>query len=115
KNAAELAWNSPSHPDAIKARNDGADLLLQASAKDARTDKDVILNLTEKQADDTPRFFTTVHDGAQYLMLRYRPKLQLPIPNSELRTRLWVFLFDASGHRDPPLGRAHIEVIRNPL
>src|SRR5439155_14144784 len=95
--------------------NDGADLLLQASTKDARTDKDVLLSLTEKQADDTPRFATAVHDGAQYLMLRHRPKLQLPTPNSELPTRLWVFLFDASGDRDPLLGRAQIEVIRNLL
>src|SRR5262245_36421046 len=115
KNAAELAWNSPSHPNAIKPRKDGGDLLLQASAKNAPTDKDVTLSFTEKQADDAPRFYTSVHEGAQYLMLRYRPKLELPTPNPERGNRFWVFLFDASADRDPLLGRAQIEVIRNYL
>src|SRR5262249_10155942 len=98
-----------------KPRVDGNDLILEASAKKARTNRDVVLHINDKTAPSKDRvnFSTAVDEGSEYLMVRFRPNLEIRNPQSEIRNRLWVFLFEASGARDPLLGRAQIEVIRN--
>ena len=58
------------------------------------------------------RFNSAKHEGAQYLMLRYRPNLASP---KQVQRRDWVFLFETSADRDPLLARAQIEVIRTLL
>src|SRR5262249_33920764 len=110
-NGAKLGWNSPSHP--LQPKADGADLLLDAAQKDAKIDRDVVLSVTDTDADaaEQPRFSSFEQDGAKYLMLRYRPALATrERPRPEGRT--WVFLFESSGDRDPLLARTQIEVIR---
>jgi len=121
KDGSGLDWASPSHPKGsaggIQSRAYGADLILGASAKNARTDRDIVLNLLEKTPkDEATRFSSAAQDGSQYLMLRFRPDLQTQ--NSKLNTQnshTWVFLFESSGDRSPLLARAQIEVIRNLL
>src|SRR5262249_27926257 len=118
KNGAEMNWASPSHPKdgkaaPVKSRLDGNDLLLEGFAKNARTDRDVVLLLNDKTPagdKDSVHFSSAVHEGSEYLMVRFRPTLQIRNPKSEMRNRLWVFLFESSGDRDPLLGRAQIEV-----
>jgi hypothetical protein len=76
KNGADRTWNSPSH--ALNAVKEDGDLLLDAAAKDAKFDKDVQLTLTDPQPKqkDAVTFSATDHDGARYLMLRYRPQIE---------------------------------------
>src|SRR5262249_54715421 len=58
------------------------------------------------------RFATAEHEQARYLMVRYRPEL-----GGEARPsrRDWVFLFEASGDRDPLLARVQIDLMRHLL
>ncbi|HEV3024050.1 MAG TPA: hypothetical protein VGX76_16355, partial [Pirellulales bacterium] len=115
KGGADLAWDCPSHK--LQARKDGADLILGAATKDAASDRDVILVLNSDvpEALATTRFSAMMHDGAQYLMLRHRPDLKISNLQSKIKNPLWLFLFESSGDRDPLLGRAQIEIIRNLL
>jgi tetratricopeptide (TPR) repeat protein len=109
KGGAKFAWASPSH--AFRAATDGGDLVLDAAQKDARINRDVVLNLTEDRPPEV-RFSSAEQDGARYLMLRYRPEL----PGvKERQRRDWIFLFEASGDRDPLLARTQIEIIRGVL
>jgi tetratricopeptide (TPR) repeat protein len=114
KHGADLTWNSPSHT--LKARQEAGDLVLDGSAKKAKIDQDVVVHLTdagkEARAEEVARFSAADHDGARYLMLRYRPKLE---GKSSWQRRDWVFLFEASGDRDPLLARTQIDVIRGLL
>src|SRR5262249_39925983 len=114
KHAAGLAWASPSHP--LKARWEADDLLLDGAGKDVPVDRDVVLQLTPKGEGARPeggaRFSATTHEGARYLMLRYRPQLAGPV---ERQRRDWVVLFESSGDRDPLLARVQGEVIRELL
>src|SRR5262249_11756031 len=54
KDGADWNWISPSHagaiPGALKSRKDGKDLVLEGLARNARTDRDVVVQLTEKAA-----------------------------------------------------------------
>src|SRR5262249_17092106 len=50
-------------------------------------------------------------DGYRYVMLRYRPHLDVR-GEKRFDGRTWVFLFESSGDRDPLLARTQIEVIR---
>ncbi|MBI3407439.1 MAG: FecR domain-containing protein [Planctomycetes bacterium] len=119
REGAESKWTSPSHQ--LKARKDGGDLLLEASAKNTKLDRDLVLQLTSPlaRANDgtTPaiRFNKTKLDDAQYLMVRYRPELKLDAPPAAGKPRTWLFLFEASGDRDPLLGRTQIEIVRHLL
>ena len=58
------------------------------------------------------RFASAEHEGSKYLMLRYRPGLT---GTPERKRRDWVFLFEASGDRDPLLARVQIDVLRGLL
>jgi hypothetical protein len=109
KNGARLAWHSPSH--AFTATTDGADLLLDAVARDARQGQDVVLTL-DTGAGGEARFSTAQQDGTRYLMVRYRPTLP---GAAERQRRDWVFLFESSGDRDPLLARTQIEIVRGLL
>jgi tetratricopeptide (TPR) repeat protein len=107
KGGAKAGWRSDSH--AFKASTDGDDLLLDTSAKDARIERDVVLEVAEVAGDRGIRFSSAEQDGSKYLMLRWRPEL----PRRAARSpRDWIFLFESSGDRDPLLARTQIEIIR---
>jgi len=113
KDGVKLDWESSSHK--FEMSKDKGDLVLETSAKRIKPDRDVALTLTGS-ADPAglvpARFVTCVHDGSQYLALRWRPEL-----SSERRRerRDWVFLFEASGDRDPLVARVQVDVIRTLL
>jgi tetratricopeptide (TPR) repeat protein len=111
KNGANLSWGSDSHQ--LEAGKDGADLLLDAREKDSRSNRDVVLFLNESAAAaDVARFSAAEHEGAKYLMLRYRPALAgRPQP----QRRDWVFLVETGGDRDPLLARTQIDVVQGLL
>jgi ferric-dicitrate binding protein FerR (iron transport regulator)/tetratricopeptide (TPR) repeat protein len=114
KGGAGLNWHSDSH--ALTARTENHDLVLTASGRDVKPDRDVVLDLYEQSPDSAPhddaRFSSAEHEGAKYLMLRYRPAL----PAEKKRQRRdWVFLFESSGDRDPLLARTQVEVVRTLL
>jgi ferric-dicitrate binding protein FerR (iron transport regulator) len=115
KNGGGLAWNSPSHPE-MRGKRDGDDLVLDAAADACKVDRDVALDLNDGSDADAiaerVRFSRSDHDGAAYLMLRYRPELVGP---AERKRRDWVILFEASADRDPLLARAQVEVVRHLL
>nr|MBC8868299.1 FecR domain-containing protein [Planctomycetota bacterium] len=113
KDGVKLDWESSSHK--FEMSKDKGDLILETSAKRIKPDRDVALTLTGSTdpAGLVPaRFVTCVHDGSQYLALRWRPEL-----SSEKRRerRDWVFLFEASGDRDPLVARVGVDVIRTLL
>jgi predicted Zn-dependent protease len=113
RNGADLAWSCDSHT--LTAARDKGDLLLDASMKDARADRDVSLALDERAGEraESVHFAVAEQDGANYLMLRFRPVLSGygdPVERKD-----WVFLFESSGDRDPVLGRVQIDVIRSLL
>jgi ferric-dicitrate binding protein FerR (iron transport regulator)/tetratricopeptide (TPR) repeat protein len=118
KGGAGLKWNSPSH--ALVERRDGADLVLDARARNVKPERDVALELDDPRgaAAALARFAIGRHQDqkgqteAQYLMLRYRPSLTAA-PRRERRD--WVFLFESSGDRSPLLARAQVEVVRTML
>jgi len=109
KDGKAVGWRCPSHP--LKAREEGADLLLDAEAKRVKPDRDLLLEV----ADPSPaaaRFSRFEQDGAGYLMLRYRPDLP---PRERRPPRQWVFVVEMSGDRNSPLARTQIEVVRGLL
>ncbi|HZY87780.1 MAG TPA: VIT domain-containing protein, partial [Gemmataceae bacterium] len=115
KGGAGLSATSPSHP-AMKATKNGGDLDLSAEEKDARVDRDVVVDLTDASAaavaKESVRYNSAELDGARYLMLRFRPEL----PGEGRRQRRdWVILFESSADRDPLLARAQVEVVRGLL
>ena len=58
------------------------------------------------------RFFTSVHQGDKYLLLRWQPEL----PGEPKHERHdWVFLVESSADRDPVLARRQIEIVRTIL
>ena len=76
KNGAGLAWNCPSYQ--MQKDTDGNDLVLKSSAEKVKPDRDLALSLIDNAAgaSDAPvRFSSATHEGARYLMLRYRPSL----------------------------------------
>ncbi len=114
KGGAGLSATSPSHPG-MKAEKQGGDLVLSAEEKDARVDRDVVVDLTDPGAGalrESVRYNSADLDGARYLMLRFRPEL----PGEGKRQRRdWVILFESSADRDPLLARAQVEVVRGLL
>ncbi|MBY0527099.1 MAG: FecR domain-containing protein [Gemmataceae bacterium] len=111
KHGAALGWSSTSHT--LTAKKEGNDLLLRAADKNVRIERDIVLSVSDNPGNkDLARFSTAEHEGAKYLMLRYRPEL----PGQATRQqRDWVFLFESSGDRDPLLARAQIEIVRTLL
>jgi hypothetical protein len=109
-NGAERTWKSLSHD--LTERRDADDLILEASTKKSRIDRDVVVELTDAKATPEIRFSTATSDDGQYLMMRYRPTLTSAAPTGK---RHWAFLFESSGDRDPLLARTQVEVIRQLL
>jgi len=110
KGSAAMSAASPSHPT-MKIERAGGDLVFRDQADMAKIDRDVVLDLNDAQmpVGDAVRWSSAEHEGAKYLMLRYRPELQ-GSPRRERRD--WVFLFEASGARDPLVARAQVEIVR---
>src|SRR5262249_53782535 len=100
---------SDSH--SLSASKDGADLVLDARLRDARLDRDVVLQIGEKDGG-AARFAAARQDGHGYLLVRYRP--ELPGPAGPQRTG-WVGLVETSGDRDPLLARTQVELVRSLL
>ncbi len=126
KNAGNLVLGSDSHqlvgqdkiPDdgaSFRMKREGNDVLLNGKATNALLARDVTLNLVDPvggAAQGTARFSRLVHEGNNYVMLRYRPDLKV---EKQRQNRDWVFLFESSGDRDPLLARVQIDVIRTLL
>jgi len=113
KDGDRMDWESSSHE--FETSKDKGDLVLETSAKKIKPDRDIALTLTgstEPEGTAPARLVTCMHDGSQYLALRWRPEL-----SSEKRRerRDWVFLFEASGDRDPLVARVGVDVIRTLL
>jgi predicted Zn-dependent protease len=120
KGGAGATWNSTSHT--LRAARDGKDLVLDAAAKDAPTDRDVVLAVADPALAGKAgvRVTSATQDGWIYLMARLRPDLLRDDRNkAELAPRpgprRWVFLFESSGDRDPLLARVQVEVVRGLL
>ncbi len=114
KDGLTATWRCPSH--ALDASLDKKDLVLRAAARDARLDRDVVLELggaPAKADEELARFTSAEHEGARYLMLRYRPAL--PSRGGRAERRDWVFLFESSADRDPLLARTQVEIVRKLL
>jgi hypothetical protein len=94
-----------------RSRDSGDDLVIEALKKKTRLEGDVVLSLTEKKPQAV-RFSTMKHEGANYLLVRYRPDLVAP---KGAQRRDWVVLVETSGDRDPLLARAQIELVRSLL
>src|SRR5262249_41421181 len=114
KGGAAWFWTSDSHPG-MRMTREGDDLLLDKEEKNIQPDRDVSLEVVEgrdvAEGGQAVRFSSAEHEGARYLMLRYRPTLAgQPRPRRD-----WVFLFESSGDRDPLLARVQIDVIRQLL
>jgi tetratricopeptide (TPR) repeat protein len=111
KNAANWDVVCASHPDANRATPRDNEVSLDYHAKHVKPDRDVALELREREAPaDGASFSTHLHDGQRYFMARYRPKLD---SKAERQRRDWVVLFETSANRDPLLARTQIEVFRN--
>ena len=114
KDASGWAWESPSHT--LQTRDEQKDLLLFGSAKDAATNRDIVLTVADPHrsdpGDEVVQFASAEHDGARYLMARIRPRLTGKVA---AQRRDWVFLVETSGDRDPLLARVQIEVLRQLL
>jgi ferric-dicitrate binding protein FerR (iron transport regulator) len=116
KNGAALDWRSPSH--ALQATREGNDLLLDGAGAAVKTDRDVVVELTEPipapngEGNAGARVSSAECDGSRYLMLRYRPPLS---GQAQRQRRDWVFLFESSADRDPLLARAQVEIVRTLL
>jgi hypothetical protein len=112
---AKLAWECTSHR--LDKRLEGPNLVLTGSAENASTARDVSLSFTEPYDATTPRprFNSAKIDGADYFMVRYHPTFPSANQESTIKNRLWLFLCESSGDRDPLLARAQIEIIRNLL
>ena len=114
KNGLGTHWSSDTH--ALISSQVGGDLVLDASAKSIKPDRDIVVRLYNSERGqslgDIARFCGASHEGSRYLMLRYRPNL----PSQPQRERRdWVFLFESSGNRDPLLARVQVDVIKTIL
>ncbi len=113
-NGAGLNPSCDSH--SLTRRSAGADLVLETKEKAIKFDRDVVLDLGDaapaSAADRFARFSGCDHEGNRYLMLRYRPEFTA---QRQRQARDWVFLFEASGDRDPLLARVQIDIIRGLL
>ncbi len=111
KGGAGMGWQCESHT--LIPTKDGDDLLLDAVKRNARLDRDVVLQLSEPAGKgDDVRFSSAELDGQKYVLLRYRPALE---GAAQPERRDWVVLVETSGDRDPLLARTQIELVRSLL
>jgi ferric-dicitrate binding protein FerR (iron transport regulator)/tetratricopeptide (TPR) repeat protein len=110
KDGAKIEWRCDSHN--LTPSVGQGDLSLDASARQAAMDRDLVLDLCEPSGVDAARFSSAEQDRFRYVMLRYRPDL----PGTGRRQRRdWVFLFESSADRDLLLARTQAEVVRTLL
>ncbi len=110
RHGAGLTWTSDSHGDLLKATKDNDDLVLDAKQSNVRVDRDIALDLYDAvKGEDVARFSSAEHEGARYLMVRYRPHLPA---KTERQPRHWAVVFESSGDRDPILARVQVDVVR---
>ena len=113
--AAGQDWGS-SHD--LKTDEVGGDLVFTARAKALMPKEDLLLRVDEKdpavEATDFARFSRALHEKHQYLMLRYRPVLEVAA-DADRQRRDWVILFESSGDRSPLDARVQIDVVREIL
>lgn len=112
---AGAPWDCRTHE--LEARTDGADLVLAGEASGVIPDTDVVVTLYLPEPEDgeaarDTRFATVLHEGERYLMVGVRP--ELPAAQGRAR-RDWIFLFEASGDRDPVVARVQVDVIKSLL
>jgi ferric-dicitrate binding protein FerR (iron transport regulator) len=100
---------------AMHIERDNSDAVVTTQAKNIQPHHDVTLELSEKSEkgaqlnSEQVRFSSMTHEGADYLMVRYRPELM----NQPTRQRRdWVVLFESSANRNPLLARTQIDVLR---
>jgi tetratricopeptide (TPR) repeat protein len=109
-----LKWKCTSHD--LKADSSDGDLTLTASAEKVKPNRDVVVVFEEEehgdQATEQARFSTVEHDGSRYLMLRFRPELEVA---EKRQRRDWVFLLDADGSRNPLLARVQVDIVKTLL
>ncbi len=132
-------WRCDSH--LLTSDAAGGDLLLDCKLKDYRFHADVAIDFTPSpskgeggpdlsgQGEGAPRaarlaagpqgrgsarFSAFNHDGARYLMLRFRPELPGE-PQAAPPRRDWLVLFESSADRDPLLARVQVEIVRGLL
>lgn len=114
KNHVGYQWSSPSH--LLRSKIEGEDLILESTSEGIADEKDLVIELEDAQGTnpkgDTARFTRMLHEGQQYLMLRFRPDLKGELKR---KPRNWVFLFESAGNRDALLGRVQIEVLETLL
>jgi tetratricopeptide (TPR) repeat protein len=112
-------------------KSNGKECVARVSATNIKPDQDVTLEMHEipgyigatprgealgpprVAAADQAQFSSHIHEGHQYLMLRYQPDLVTSQPKQQRRD--WVFLFETSANRDPLLARTQIEIVRTLL
>ena len=119
--AADWRWQADAY--AFQAARDGADLTLDAASENIAPDRNVVIDLVDRGADEASgrpaqpampdaQFASVDHEGQHYLGLRYRFRQEEAAPAPR---RDWVFLFEASADRDPVLARAQVEIVRTLL
>ena len=110
-NGEAFQWECNSHE--LEKSTDGRDLLLKTAGQDVGFNHDIVITLSEvADRESSARFSLVNHDDSRYLMVRYRPQLEVK-PHNQRRD--WIFLFDSDGSRDPLLARVQIDVIRTML
>ncbi len=118
KNGKPMTWSSDTHPELLRATAANNDLLFDAEQHNVKVEGDVAIDLFDgskkPRGDESVRFSSMDHDGARYLMVRYRPELPARSDKSRGR-RDWVVLFESSADRDPLLARTQIEIVRSLL
>lgn len=111
------SWTSPTH--ALNKHAEGEDLILSASSKGAKLDKDLVLEGRPgrpRNVSQDVRIATTKYDGKHYLMLRAPfPNEPRALASGSAPRRDWTILFESSAERDPLLARTQIEIIRTLL
>lgn len=112
---ASLRWECTSHD--LNANTTEGDLTLTMQTQNVKPDRDIVVGLydeveSDDQSSERSRFSTVEHEGAHYLMLRFRPELETA---KQRERRDWVFLLEADGSRDPLLARAQVDIVNTLL
>jgi len=109
-------WECDTHE--LKASNAGSDLLLETETAKGSIlgENKFLLRIKRRQryAHEEPirfeYFNTTEH---RFVMLRWRPDIDVKPTPPALSPRSWTVLFEASADRDPVFARQQIEVLRD--
>ncbi|MBI3821728.1 MAG: FecR domain-containing protein [Planctomycetes bacterium] len=111
KNGSEMKVASPS-TDHVQILPDAPDMVVKHFGENVKPEADVTIEMKETRPidRDEPRFTSFLHEGQQYLMLRYRPTLK---SEAKRERRDWIVLFETSAGRDPLVAGTQIDVLRH--